>query len=133
MIFYYYSQLIYKYLLKRIDKLGSEEDVKTNIPPKPIISCAGTDNSLKVNATSNYFPTASIIVDKDGEDGEYVTVTYFIDSANLLDLQWTLIYAPAFLEFDESVNKKDGQENSINLMPMLEFNFMWNHTSVSSS
>ncbi|MGN0512615.1 MAG: dockerin type I domain-containing protein [Lachnospiraceae bacterium] len=122
--------MLYKYILELIDELGSEEDVEqqTNIPPKPIISCAGTDDSIKVNATSNYFPTASTIVD---EDGEYVTVTYFIDSndMDLLDLQWTLTYDPAFLEFDESVNKKDGREDSINLMPMLEFNFMWNHTN----
>lgn len=79
-------------------------------------SAAETTAGLKVNATSNFFPEASVTVD-EGE--EYVTVTYFINSTkDMLNTQWTLSYDPACLEFDSAVNMN--ATGSSNLMPMVD-------------
>ena len=66
------------------------------------VYAADSSERLTVNATSNYFPQNSVTV---AEGEEYVTVTYFINSSkNVLDLQWTLSYDPACLEFDYKAN-----------------------------
>lgn len=84
-------------------------------------SAAEATAGLKVNATSNYFPTASVTVD-EGE--AYVTVTYFINSPkDMLNVQWTLTYDPAYLEFVEADNMNAA--NNSNLMPMVD-DLVWN-------
>ena len=88
------------------------------------IGAYATDPSerLTVNATSNYFPQNSVTV---AEGEEYVTVTYFINSSkNVLDLQWTLSYDPACLEFDSTANMNESGDD-LNLMPLVD-NLFWN-------
>ena len=80
---------------------------------------------LTVNATSNYFPQNSVTV---AEGEEYVTVTYFINSSkNVLDLQWTLSYDPACLEFQNSVNMNAAGDD-LNLMPLVD-DLVWNNSN----
>ena len=87
-------------------------------------SAAETTSGLKVNATSNYFPAAYTTVD-GGE--EYVTVTYFMNSPkDVLNVQWTLTYDPAYLEFAEADNMNAA--NRSNLMPMVD-DLVWNADS----
>ena len=77
--------------------------------------------TLTVNATSNYFPQNSVTV---AEGEEYVTVTYFINSSkNVLDLQWTLTYDPACLEFDYAANMNESGDD-LSLMPLVD-NLIW--------
>ena len=83
------------------------------------IGAYATDPSerLTVNATSNYFPQNSVTV---AEGEEYVTVTYFINSSkNVLDLQWTLSYDPACLEFDSTANMNETGDD-LDLMPLVD-------------
>ena len=112
-------------LLKYINDVDvvADSEKKEGISSNTVTSREGIEDTLKVNATSNYFQTVSTTVNKDEE---YVTVTYFINSSkDILDTQWTLTYDPAFLEFDKSVNT-DSAKGSINLMPMVD-NLAWNN------
>ena len=89
------------------------------------VYAADPSERLTVNATSNYFPKNSVTV---AEGEEYVTVTYFINSSkNVLDLQWTLSYDPACLEFQNSVNMNAAGDN-LNLMPLVD-DLVWNNSN----
>ena len=89
------------------------------------VYAADPSERLTVNATSNYFPQNSVTV---AEGEEYVTVTYFINSSkNVLDLQWTLSYDPACLEFQNSVNMNEAGDD-LNLMPLVD-DLVWNNSN----
>ena len=89
------------------------------------VYAADPSERLTVNATSNYFPQNSVTV---AEGEEYVTVTYFINSSkNVLDLQWTLSYDPACLEFQNSVNMNAAGDD-LNLMPLVD-DLVWNNSN----
>ena len=89
------------------------------------VYAADPSKRLTVNATSNYFPQNSVTV---AEGEEYVTVTYFINSSkNVLDLQWTLSYDPACLEFQKPVNMNEAGDD-LNLMPLVD-DLVWNNSN----
>lgn len=111
-------------------KLGAKFTVTVTGKTEPVSSVPATAESettlpattvaltgLNVTATSNYFPEKSVFI-QAGE--EYVTVTYYIDSAkDMLNCQWQLKYDPEILKFENAVNMKaDG--NTQNLMPLVE-------------
>ena len=103
---------------------ATEETTVATEPETTEATTAATEapKGLTVNATSNYFPAFSTFV-KDGE--EYVTVTYFLDSAkDMLDCQWELKYDPNVLQYDFAVNMNEAG-NDLNLMPQVD-NLIWN-------
>ena len=139
--FDYASKSGAKFTVTVTDKTGGEETTaateateetteateETTVPTEPETTEATTaateaPKGLTVNATSNYFPAFSTFV-KDGE--EYVTVTYFLDSAkDMLDCQWELKYDPNVLQYDFAVNMNEAGKD-LNLMPQVN-NLIWN-------
>ena len=135
--FDYASKSGAKFTVTVTDKTGGEETTaateateateETTVATEPETTeetTAATEapKGLTVNATSNYFPAFSTFV-KDGE--EYVTVTYFLDSAkDMLDCQWELKYDPNVLQYDFAVNMNEAG-NDLNLMPQVD-NLIWN-------
>ena len=139
--FDYASKTGAKFTVTVTDKTGGEETTvateateetteateETTVPTEPETTeetTAATEapKGLTVNATSNYFPAFSTFV-KDGE--EYVTVTYFLDSAkDMLDCQWELKYDPNVLQYDFAVNMNEAGDD-LNLMPQVH-NLIWN-------
>ena len=105
---------------------------QTGKTPPTITSIAGSGDTLKVNATSNYFPAVSTTAEvSDTSPNEtvlrYVTVTYFVDSTkDVLDLQWTLSYDPAYLTF---ISMEYDTSSILNLMPVLRDEYYYNVTS----
>ena len=104
---------------------------QTGETPPEITSIAGSGDTLKVNATSNYFPAVSTTAEvSDTSPNEtvlrYVTVTYFVDSTkDVLDLQWTLSYDPAYLTF---ISMEYDTSSMLNLMPVLHDKYYYNVT-----
>lgn len=74
---------------------------------------------LTVAATSNLGASTTQTVDSTGK----VTVTYYVNVADtkMLNIQWTLTYDQAYLQFDETdgvnLNYVDGDVDSYNMMP----------------
>lgn len=90
--------------------------------PVTTAAAAEPSSTLKVTATSNYFPTSQTTL-KSGQ--KYVTVTYYVDSQkDLLNCQWDLEYDPAVLQFDSAVNMNPAGDD-LNLMPQVD-DLVWN-------
>ncbi len=107
----------------------------TEVPTEPATTEPTTEepttapaNTLKVNATSNFFGTDEAVV--ECTDGKTVTVTYYLQSEkDLLNAQWALSYDSSLLAVksvsmpntDDAVIRKDMLEGSCSNLSLYDF------------